>query len=81
VLGRIHDDTGRLAAVAALAWSAPDVGLLTGVTVHPDARGQGLGREVCSFAIAGAVARHGTARFPWSTRTAARPCGCTGVSG
>jgi GNAT superfamily N-acetyltransferase len=57
----VRDDTGRLAAVAALAWSAPDVGLLTGVAVHPDARGQGLGGEVCSFAIAEAVARHGTA--------------------
>lgn len=31
-------DQGRLVAVAALAWSAPTVGYLCGVAVHPDVR-------------------------------------------
>ena len=57
----IHDDTGRLAALAALAWSAPDVGLIAGVAVHPDAQGRGLGRAVCDFILSAALARHGNA--------------------
>jgi GNAT superfamily N-acetyltransferase len=53
--------TGRLAAVAAHAWSAPTVGFIAGVATHSAARGQGLGRAVCTYVIAEALARHGTA--------------------
>jgi ribosomal protein S18 acetylase RimI-like enzyme len=51
-------DDGQLAAVGALAWSAPGVGLLAGVAVRPAARGQGLGRQVCGLLLAGALRRH-----------------------
>ncbi|MGH3380725.1 MAG: GNAT family N-acetyltransferase [Actinoallomurus sp.] len=57
----IRDDAGRLVAVAALAWSAPAVGLITGVAVHRDAQGQGLGEAICRFVLAAALARHGNA--------------------
>jgi hypothetical protein len=53
----VRDGAGRLAAVAALAWSAPGVGLIAGVAVQPGARGQGLGRQVCGFVVAAALAR------------------------
>ncbi|KIF75735.1 hypothetical protein QR77_21290 [Streptomyces sp. 150FB] len=56
-----RDDTGRLTAVAALAWSATEVGFLAGIAVHPEARGQGLGRTVCRFVLAEALSRHGSA--------------------
>jgi GNAT superfamily N-acetyltransferase len=56
-----RDDTGRLTAVAALAWSATEVGFLAGIGVHPEARGQGLGRTVCRFVLAEALSRHGSA--------------------
>ncbi|WP_377270223.1 GNAT family N-acetyltransferase [Peterkaempfera sp. SMS 1(5)a] len=52
---------GQLLALAALAWSAPTVGLLAGVAVSPDARGQGLGRAVCHFVLAAALDGHGAA--------------------
>ncbi|WP_168207459.1 GNAT family N-acetyltransferase [Microlunatus elymi] len=48
----IRDDHDRLIAVAALAWSAPDIGFIAGVTVHPDVRGNGLSERVCRL-IAG----------------------------
>jgi GNAT superfamily N-acetyltransferase len=57
----IRDDAGRLTAVAALAWSAPAVGFMAGVAVHPEARGHGLGRTICDFILAAALARHGSA--------------------
>jgi GNAT superfamily N-acetyltransferase len=57
----IRDGSGRLVALAALAWCAPAVGLVAGVAVHPDARGLGLGREVCGFVVREALARHGNA--------------------
>lgn len=57
----IRDETGRLVATAALAWSAPAVGLLAGVGVHPDARGRGLGRAICAFVLGAALRRHGAA--------------------
>ncbi len=47
--------------MAALAWSAPTLGFIAGVGVRPDARGQGLGRDVCSFVVATALGRHGAA--------------------
>jgi GNAT superfamily N-acetyltransferase len=52
---------GTLCAVAALAWSAPDVGFLTGVAVRPGLRGRGLARRVCGYVAEWALARHGTA--------------------
>jgi ribosomal protein S18 acetylase RimI-like enzyme len=57
----IRDDAGRLTAVAALAWSAPAVGFLAGVAVRTDTRGRGLGRAICDFILAAALARHGGA--------------------
>ncbi|MFI0900335.1 GNAT family N-acetyltransferase [Streptomyces sp. NPDC020983] len=48
-------------AVAALAWCAPTVGLLAGVATSPAARGRGLGRQVCAFVLAEALAAYGTA--------------------
>ncbi|GAA4518833.1 hypothetical protein GCM10023191_093550 [Actinoallomurus oryzae] len=70
----VRDDAGRLVALAAIVWPAPSVGLIAGVAVHPDARGLGLGRTVCAFVTAEAVARHGTAALmvdEWN-RTAVR---------
>jgi len=55
----LRDGTGRLAATGTLAWSAPAVGLISGVAVHPEARGQGLGRDICAFPFAEAMRRHG----------------------
>ena len=57
----IRDDAGRLMALAALAWSAPAVGLITGVAVHRDAQGQGLGQAIGRFVLAAALARRGNA--------------------
>ncbi|WP_329120424.1 GNAT family N-acetyltransferase [Streptomyces sp. NBC_01465] len=57
----VRDDDGTLLATAALAWSSPTVGLLTGVAVHPSARGRGLARTVCAHTLNEALARHGTA--------------------
>lgn len=55
----IRDGDGRLVALAALAWSAPSVGLLAGVAVRPDAQGRGLGRAVCGFVLTEGLSRHG----------------------
>ncbi|AUG80840.1 GCN5-related N-acetyltransferase [Kitasatospora sp. MMS16-BH015] len=57
----VRGEDGRLLAVAALAWSAPTVGLISGVAVDPAARGRGLGRAICSFLLGEALAGHGTA--------------------
>ncbi len=54
----LRDGTGRLVAAGTLAWSAPPVGLLAGVAVHPQARGRGLGRVICAFLLAEALHRH-----------------------
>ncbi|GAA2839071.1 GNAT family N-acetyltransferase [Kribbella solani] len=48
-------------SVAADAWSAPEVGFLAGVATNPVARGKGLSRQVCGFATAELVKRHGRA--------------------
>jgi GNAT superfamily N-acetyltransferase len=57
----VRNQDGRLMAVTALAWSAPDVGYLAGVAVHPDARGRGYGAAVCGFVLREALASHGAA--------------------
>lgn len=56
-----RDEQGRLVAVTAVAWSAPDTGYLAGVAVHPEARGRGYGAHVCGFVLAEALAEHGAA--------------------
>lgn len=57
----IRDGCGRLAALGALAWSAPSVGLIAGVAVRPVARGRGYGHAIGAFVLAAALARHGSA--------------------
>ena len=57
----IRDSAGRLTAVGALAWCAPTVGFLSGVAVHPGARKQGFGRQVCDFLVTEALKVHGAA--------------------
>ncbi|MHB1432162.1 MAG: GNAT family N-acetyltransferase, partial [Streptosporangiaceae bacterium] len=54
------DDLG-VAACAADAWSAPDVGLLAGVATSVRARGRGLGRAVTATALSTLIREHGTA--------------------
>ncbi|MFE0153724.1 GNAT family N-acetyltransferase [Nonomuraea sp. NPDC059007] len=52
---------GRLAAVAADAWSAPDVGLLAGVATAGPFRGKGLGERVCRWVSRELVHAYGRA--------------------
>ncbi|MBB5081416.1 GNAT family N-acetyltransferase [Nonomuraea endophytica] len=52
---------GRLAAVAADAWSAPDVGLLAGVATAGPFRGRGLGERVCRWVSRELVNAYGRA--------------------
>ncbi|MEV5893839.1 GNAT family N-acetyltransferase [Nonomuraea fuscirosea] len=52
---------GRLAAVAADAWSAPTVGLLAGVATDAAFRGRGLAERVCRWASRELVAAYGRA--------------------
>jgi ribosomal protein S18 acetylase RimI-like enzyme len=42
---------GVLVAVGADAWTAPHVGFLGGVATHPDFRGRGLSKALCSFIV------------------------------
>lgn len=44
---RSHD--GELLAVAAEAWSTPEIGFMSGVATRPSARGRGLGAVICAF--------------------------------
>jgi GNAT superfamily N-acetyltransferase len=55
----VRDTGGRLAAVAALAWSAPDAAMISGVAVRPAARGRRLGHAVCEFLTREGLRRHG----------------------
>ncbi|SDG74248.1 FR47-like protein [Sinosporangium album] len=57
----VRGPDGGLAAVAADAWSAPEVGLLAGVATAVSARGRGLAERVCRFVTAELVRRHGRA--------------------
>ncbi|MFI7442916.1 GNAT family N-acetyltransferase [Nonomuraea indica] len=52
---------GRLAAVAADAWSAPSVGFLAGVATAAPLRGRGLAARVCAWVSRELVAEHGRA--------------------
>ncbi|WP_344577782.1 GNAT family N-acetyltransferase [Nonomuraea roseoviolacea] len=52
---------GRLAAVAADAWSAPSVGFLAGVATVRELRGRGLAERVCRWVTRRLVAAHGRA--------------------
>lgn len=52
---------GELAAVAADAWSAPEVGLLAGVATAARFRGRGLAERVCRWVSARLVEEYGRA--------------------
>ena len=49
---------GRLAAVAADAWSTPAVGFVSGVATRPQLQGRGLGRAVVRFLLAAMRREH-----------------------
>lgn len=49
---------GRLAAVAADAWSTPAVGFVSGVATRPQLQGRGMGRAVVRFLLAGMRREH-----------------------
>ncbi|QNE23083.1 GNAT family N-acetyltransferase [Kribbella qitaiheensis] len=55
----LTSESGELLSIAADAWSAPEIGFLAGVATRSSARGQGLSRQVCAFATAELVKRHG----------------------
>ena len=45
----IRDAGGELLAVGADAWSVREIGFIAGVATRTDARGRGLGRDLCAF--------------------------------
>lgn len=45
----IRDRDGELLAVGADAWSVREIGFVAGVATRTDARGRGLGRDLCGF--------------------------------
>ncbi|BBH63493.1 hypothetical protein ACTI_01780 [Actinoplanes sp. OR16] len=45
----LRDDDGRLLAVAADAWSTPQIGFMGGVATRREARGRGLAAALCGF--------------------------------
>ncbi|SEL10336.1 GNAT family N-acetyltransferase [Streptacidiphilus jiangxiensis] len=55
-----HDDADRLLAIGALAWSSPQVALLSGIAVAPDARGKGLALPICATLAQAGLAERGT---------------------
>ena len=55
----VRDAAGQLAAVAALAWSAPDAAMISGVAARPSARGRRFGHAVCDFLTREGLRRHG----------------------
>ncbi len=57
----VSTDEAGVAACAADAWSAPDVGLLAGVATSVRARGRGLGRAVTATGLTSLIREHGTA--------------------
>lgn len=65
-----RDESGRLLACAADAWSAPSVGFLAGVATVEQARGRGMGTAVCSLVLDSLVVDHGVAALivdSWNT--------------
>ncbi|MGC5014426.1 GNAT family N-acetyltransferase [Streptosporangium sp. DT93] len=59
--GLTGEGNGELIAVAADAWSSPQVGFVAGVATSPRWRGRGHGEAVCRFALGELVAAHGRA--------------------
>ncbi|MET9070472.1 GNAT family N-acetyltransferase [Streptosporangium sandarakinum] len=57
----LRDDSGRLIATAADAWSCPQVGFVAGVATAPAHRGRGHAERVCRFVLAELVAACGRA--------------------
>ncbi|MFC6581067.1 GNAT family N-acetyltransferase [Planomonospora parontospora] len=55
----IRGPGGEPVAVAADAWSAPQVGFVAGVGTAPAWRGRGLGEAVCRFVFGELAAEHG----------------------
>jgi ribosomal protein S18 acetylase RimI-like enzyme len=51
-------EDGELVAVGADAWTAPHVGFLGGVVTHPDFRGRGRSKALCSFIIGDLLEAH-----------------------
>jgi ribosomal protein S18 acetylase RimI-like enzyme len=58
--GKPPRGAGSLRAVreASAQRGKPAVALLAGIAVHPQARGQGLGRDIAGFLLAEALHRH-----------------------
>ncbi|EWM19891.1 GNAT family N-acetyltransferase [Kutzneria sp. 744] len=52
-------EAGELVATACEAWSAPDLGVMAGVTVARHARGRGLGRALCAAVLTWLCAERG----------------------
>lgn len=55
----LRDCGGRLAAVAADAWSAPTVGFLSGAATHPQTRGRGHSAATCGFLVDEMLSEYG----------------------
>jgi GNAT superfamily N-acetyltransferase len=55
----IRDEDSALLAVAADAWSAPEIGFVAGVATRTDARGRGLAAQLCAFVTDELLAGHG----------------------
>jgi GNAT superfamily N-acetyltransferase len=55
----LREAGGPLLAVAADAWSVPQVGFMGGVATRPAARGRGHAAAVCAFVVRDLLARHG----------------------
>jgi RimJ/RimL family protein N-acetyltransferase len=56
-----RDDDGTLIATAADAWSAPEVGFISGVATDITVRGHGHATATCAVVIGDLVRRHGQA--------------------
>jgi acetyltransferase (GNAT) family protein len=57
----VTDERGRLTGTAADAWSTPGVGFLAGLSVLPEVRRSGQGRDICGFVLDALLAAHGRA--------------------
>ncbi|WP_329498546.1 GNAT family N-acetyltransferase [Kitasatospora herbaricolor] len=58
----VRDTTGRLTALAADAWSAPEAGFLAGVAAHPvHGRGRGHAEAACRLVLDALLRRSGRA--------------------